>query len=207
MVTGEPGGPWTVEFRSVLGGQDVEPLGIYAATLSFIQRVTEGGPEPNSSRAAIEGMRSGYVRVYREGSATNPLTVHYTLSYDLSAADSATPGSDFVLAGSVTIPAGAASADILVQPFDDEDVEGTEHFHITLIDPIAAMSANPAFQIGWPAVATATILDNDFATPRPTVRIDRLQDAHETAAAGSFRVTLSAAALIRTHSPLRHPPA
>ena len=69
----------------------------------------------------------------------------------------ATNGTDFdSLSGSVTIPAGAASATIVVRPVDDTIVDANETVTVTL-------SANAEYQFGTTTADTVTITDNDVA--------------------------------------------
>jgi hypothetical protein len=200
FVTGNSGGPWRVEFQNALGGQNIDLLTVANPAPSYVRTVTPGGPEPDSLRAAVEGGGSGLVRVYRDGPTTSPLKVHYTVAYDLTASNSATPGSDFApLSGTAVIPAGEISADIIIKPLDDSEVESTESFQITLVDPLAQASSDPAYLLGAPVTATARILDNDGT--RPTVSIAATSSATESGGAagsgfgspGSFHVTLSGA--------------
>ncbi len=68
---------------------------------------------------------------------------------------SATPGSDYVaLSGTVTIPAGATTADITITPIDDALVELDESVTLTL-------SASSGYQLGTSTTATIIIADND----------------------------------------------
>ncbi|PYK97908.1 MAG: hypothetical protein DME19_14490, partial [Verrucomicrobia bacterium] len=64
---------------------------------------------------------------------------------------------------SVSIPAGAVSADVVVQPIDDTEVEGSETVVLTL-------STNAAYTIGQGgSSATVTIADNDEVATDPTI--------------------------------------
>lgn len=94
----------------------------------------------------------------RTGATTAALTVNYSVS------GTATGGTDYnALPGSVTIPAGAASATATVTPIADTLTEGTETV-------IVGISANAAYQIGAPSSATVNIAD--VAAPvLPTVSV------------------------------------
>jgi hypothetical protein len=107
-------------------------------TISAIDRTaTEAGPTP------------GAFRVSRTGSRASPLTVSYSLT------GTATPGSDYAaLPGSVTIPAGAATATIVVTPLNDSVAEVNETVVLTL-------TPKPAYTIGIPGHATVTIISNE----------------------------------------------
>lgn len=90
--------------------------------------------------------------ITRTGDTTDPLTVNYTVGGTMQTVIDYT-----ALSGSVTIPAGQASATVTVNPVDDALVEGSETLSITL----AAGACSPAS----PSSATVTIADNDAAAP------------------------------------------
>jgi hypothetical protein len=109
-------------------------------------------------------------KVTRTGETNKALRVFYRLS------GTARNGVDYLeLPGVVTIPEGAAAAEIVVQPIDDELVEGTESVVATLVplfltDPPAG--ADP-YVVGHNARAEARIRDDDQPPPNalPSVRI------------------------------------
>src|SRR5437660_672636 len=85
---------------------------------------------------------------YLTGDTGAALTVYFTIG------GTATSGSDYQpLGDSVSIPAGAVSADVVVQPIDDSEAEGTETVVLTLYPDCA----HEAYKIGEPANATVTI--------------------------------------------------
>ncbi len=107
------------------------------------------------SSAAEANRETGTFTVTRTGSTAAALTVNYTLS------GTATNGSDYdSLTGSITIPAGQASATIVVRPTDDTAVDANESVIVTL-------AANTAYQLGATTVGTVTIADNDAPTQAP----------------------------------------
>src|SRR5258706_135829 len=117
--------------------------------------VTVEATDANASKPGNNGMRT----LTPTGGTIAPLTVNYALG------GSASNGGDYQqLPTSVTIPAGAASADITVIPIDDSIVEGNETVVLTL-------SANAAYTVGSPGSATITIADNDQPPPPPTVTV------------------------------------
>ena len=141
--------------------------------LGPISTVTIAATTPNASEA---GPAPGVFTVTRTGSTGGALTVSYSVS------GTATSGSDYIaLTGSVTIPAGAASAPITVTPVDDAVIgESNETVVVTLTAAIG-------YTVGAPASATVTIADND----RPTVTM-RAADPTATEASlttGRFTVT------------------
>jgi parallel beta-helix repeat protein len=107
------------------------------------------------ANASETGPDSGTFTVSRTGATTAGLTVRYSLG------GTAANGTDYTsLSGSVTIPAGAASASVTVAPINDTTVEGNETVILTV-------SADTAYTVGLPNNATVTIVDND-QTPPPT---------------------------------------
>jgi hypothetical protein len=111
--------------------------------------------------AAEAGLDAGRFTIARDGSTAAPLTVYYTIG------GTATPGVDYPsLAGSVTIPAGQASATINVAPIDDRIVEQIEII-------VLALSPHPSYNIVAPTSATVTITDNG-RTPSPAPSGQRL---------------------------------
>jgi subtilase family serine protease len=105
-----------------------------------------GATTPNAYEA---GLVPGRFTITRKGDTTSDLVVAYTIS------GTATPGSDYVaLPGSVTIPAGAASATIVVTPIDDAEVELTETVIVTL-------TPNPAY-LASPSQATVNVVSDEI---------------------------------------------
>src|SRR6185295_9134150 len=128
-----------------------------------------------STAATEAGPKTGTFLVARTGPTTAPLTVRYTV------AGSATPGSDYVaLTGSVTIPAGSASATITVTPIDDTLAEADETV-------IATLTADDAYAIGTPGAATVTIISND--PPTVTIAATTPTGSETGPTAGAFTVT------------------
>jgi hypothetical protein len=118
-------------------------------------------PDPNSDRP----FDTATFTVRRDRGTNLPLTVYYSLS------GTASNGVDYRrLSGQVTIPVGAFTARIVVDPIDDELVEGTETVIARLEPPICIAIWPPppdCYLIGHPSVATAYIHDNDLPTNLP----------------------------------------
>jgi hypothetical protein len=117
--------------------------------------------------ATEQATTTGIFTVTRSGSTASALTVNYTVS------GTATSGSDYVaLSGSVVIPSGQPSAQIVVTPIDDAAVnEGDETV-------IATLAPDAAYAVDAPNSATVTITDNDIVAP------DTIIDSGPTAASG-----------------------
>ena len=100
-----------------------------------------------TTATATEGVKNGVVVVTRAGNTTAPLSVRYRVS------GTATARTDYrALSGTVTIPAGAASARIVVVPAADGIADGGERVVVTL-------AAGPGYSVGSPAAATVRIAD------------------------------------------------
>ncbi len=87
--------------------------------------------------------------------ASNESGAELDVSYTVGG--SATPGTDYAeLSGTVTIPAGASSASITIDPVEDDLVEEDETVVVTLTG-----TSNAAAPVGSPASATVSIADAD----------------------------------------------
>ena len=139
-------------------------------TITNDERVTIAALDATATEA---GATTGAFRVSRTGSTASPLTVFY------SVAGTATPGTDYTsLPGSVTIPAGAATANILIQPINDTRMEGNETVVVTL-------SSRAAYTIGSPSSATVTIINDE----RVTIAALDATATEAGATTGAFRVS------------------
>ena len=104
---------------------------------------------------AAEPSTPGQFTVKRDGDLSPDLVVYYNVS------GTATSGLDYVpLSGSVTIPAGASSADIVLTPLNDNLLEGDESVILTLTN-------NASYNVGTPGSATLFIKDKS----KPSVTI------------------------------------
>jgi hypothetical protein len=100
-----------------------------------------------TTATATEGVRNGALTVTRAGSTSASLSVRYTVN------GTATSGTDYrALSGTVTIPAGASSARIVVAPTADSVADGGETVRVTL-------AAGSGYTVGSPAAATVTITE------------------------------------------------
>ena len=127
----------------------IGPNKVYTLTIldDDSQRVTVSATDAN---AAEPGADTGTFTIDRYvGPTTSSLTVNYTLS------GTAANGTDYdSLPGSVTIPAGQRTADVVVTPLDDSLMENTETVTLTI-------SADAAYRIDAPSSATVNIADDD----------------------------------------------
>lgn len=123
-----------------------------AATVSLLD---DDSPVVNitvtDGTATETGTTPGILTVSRVGSTTNALTVNFTTS------GSATSGTDYVAIGSsITIPAGASSANITITPIEDLLQEGGEFLLVTL-------SSSSSYTLGTSTFGGVSIEDNDVA--------------------------------------------
>ena len=155
-LSGVPYGGGRADIRLALGGDG--EIYVLSKSDGMIRKLVAVAPNlPSVTVAATDptateaGVTTGTFAVSRTGSTAAALTVNYTVS------GSATPGSDYTaLTGSVTIPAGAASATITVTPIDDTAVEPDETVVLTL-------GAGAGYLVGTPGSATVTIVSDDGA--------------------------------------------
>jgi subtilisin family serine protease len=122
-----------------------------SATVTIIsdEPVTIAAVTPTATEV---GPSAGVLRVTRSGGTAAPLTVFYKVS------GTATAGSDYLaLPGSVTIAAGASTADIVVTPIDDTVMEQKETVTVTLL-------AGPGYIVKYPRIATVTIVSDEVVT-------------------------------------------
>jgi acetyl esterase/lipase len=142
--------------------------------------VTVTATDPSAAETGGAGVQLGRFTVTRGGTVganASALTVGYALT------GTAKPGADFAApSGSVTIPAGQASAVVDVTAYDDAAVERTETVILTL-------QAGESFQVGSPAAASVAITDTDFDPAAATVSVVAADpDAAEPSSPGSFLI-------------------
>ena len=127
---------------------EVVPSDALSAVLPSVQIYSE------TPKVAEGSGRSMTYQIVRSGVANNnPLTVHYSLSGE------AINGTDYLsLPGTITIPAGSDSVDLIVAPTADSIVEGDESLVIEI-------EKKPAYTVGYKSERTAHgILQDDVGT-------------------------------------------
>ncbi|MEK7675761.1 MAG: Calx-beta domain-containing protein, partial [Verrucomicrobiota bacterium] len=148
---------------------DTEPI----RPLVSIVATDATGAEPGTDTAAFT--------IARTGSTGQPLAVQYRIS------GAASNGVDYaVLPGSITIPAGASSAEIKITPINDARAEPTEN--VVLI-----LAGSTGYEVRESLSAAVEIADDGDANPTVTLSVVR-PVAYEfiPARAGQFSVNLSA---------------
>ena len=124
-------------------------------------------------KAFEAGTVPGVFTLKRDGDLSAALTVTYTVG------GTATPGADYVaLPGSATIPAGATTATIVVNPIDDTEVE--------LDETVIVHLNTPAGYIVGPAQATVTIVSDEIP---PDFVVSAFGAPTSAAAGGTISVT------------------
>ncbi|MBV9463346.1 MAG: hypothetical protein JO317_03870 [Verrucomicrobiae bacterium] len=152
-----------------------------------IQDVSSSTPPPSGSLPTVsvtatvvnasEFGTNGVFTVTRTGSTSASLTVNYNM------AGTASNGTDYnSLPGSVTIPAGSASAKVTVVPKADSIAEGTE-------TAVMSLSGASTYSIGSPSSAVVQIGNYTSAT-LPTVTLKaNWMNASEDGNQGQFTFT------------------
>jgi subtilase family serine protease len=130
------------------------------------------------STATEAGPTAAVFHIARTGDASHAITVLFTTS------GTATSGADYAPLGtSVTLQAGAASADLLVTPIDDAVVEANETVVLTITDDIG-------YHPGSPSSATVTIVSDDVA---PDLTVSSLTAPFYAGAGAPLAVTATVA--------------
>ncbi|MDB6136624.1 MAG: hypothetical protein JWM59_4867 [Verrucomicrobiales bacterium] len=123
--------------------------------------------------ASEEGRDPGVFLITRTGGTAAPLKVYYGLS------GSALHGTDYIaLPGEITVPAGSASAPVMVTPYDDDLGEPEEQSVV-----LNLTTFNNAYSVGAANSATVNIRDND---DRPVVSVRAGGSPAEPSTAGAF---------------------
>ncbi len=160
-----------------IGTPNSATVSIADASATSLPTVTISASDPNASET---GPDNGTFTFTRTGSTTAALTVNYSIS------GTATNGTDYnALSGSMTIPAGAASALVTVVPKIDTVNEGTETVVLNL-------AVDAAYQIGLPSSATVNIADSLAPPSLPVVSITAT-DASASESGDTGTVVLSRA--------------
>jgi hypothetical protein len=155
---------WSEPVRITVLGPDRQTVVTVVATdaeAEEIPLVPPGMGMPQRDNPAV-------FTISRAGETNDSLTVYFSLG------GSASNGVDYAKVGdSVTIPAGAISAEVTIDPIDDFLVEGTETVALKIEPPICPAIFPPppgCYLVGVPGSALAYIRDNDTnSIPPPTV--------------------------------------
>ena len=152
-------GPDTTVIVTIAGDAGYNISGSPAQVTILDDNLTTVTIFPTGAGAA-EPSTPGRFTVKRDGDLSPDLAVYYTVSGTASSGLDYTP-----LSGSVTIPGGASSADIVLTPLDDNLLEGDESVILTLTN-------NASYNVGTPGSATLFIKDKS----KPSVSITTTAD-------------------------------
>lgn len=151
------------------GGMSVsEPVPIKVLEACSLPLVTLTTPDPTAAEPpnSSSNLRdTATFRVCRSCRTDENLVVFFEIG------GTAENGVDYrFLRGHVTIPAGAACADVIIDPEGDDLIEGTETVEVKLT-PLDCLAADPApagcYVIGRENHGVAFIRDNDFPPNQP----------------------------------------
>ena len=155
---------------------------IIAGTASATVNITDNDTAVASISGGTEGNENGPVNGTFTVNLSNPSATPTVITYTV--AGTATEGNDYTaIPRTITIPAGATTATIIIPVLADAVVEGVENVLITLTG-----SDNLSISINN-LPATINILDNSTAS----VSISATPVINENAGTATFTVTLSAA--------------
>lgn len=130
-----------------------------------------------SAQASEEGTVPGVFTLTRTGATGSPLTVAFTLN------GTARMGKDYeAVPLTVTIPAGASSADVTITPIDDAAVEPTETV-------ILRLARGTGYVIGSPRNAQVNLADNDLPIVNFTATDVDVAEPGDTRNNGTITVT------------------
>jgi hypothetical protein len=132
-----------------------------AQTIPPVSVVTMHAPDP----IATESGDPAAFEVDRSGPTNATLNIYYDIG------GTASNGVDYkMISHFVSIPAGARSASIVIQPLQDTNVEGTLTVSLTLAPSMLLSPLNPVnYIIGSPSNALAYIFDDDSGSNNPPV--------------------------------------
>ena len=167
-------GPETV--RLTLTPNFAYTIGVLdAATVNIVDNEKPNVTIVTTENGSEIGPTAGRFTVRRNGPTTTPLTVFYTIAGNaLNSIDYQTIG------GSVIIPAGSETADVVITPIEDQELEGTE-FVVLVLDP--ADDYAPV----QPSLAQMAIQDEDIA--HLTINATAPPASESGPSAGAFTLT------------------
>ena len=193
----------TISPAGVVSGTTAAAPGNYPVTLRVTDASTGPGsyfelepftltvsPPPSVSIAVAPASVSEDGATNLTYTVTRSLNITSPTVVNLGFSGTATPGSDF--AGSVvsaTIPAGATTTTVVIDPTVDGTVEANETVIITV-------AAGAGYTVGAPASATGTILNDDV--PSATLSVSPAAVAEDGAPNLVYTVTLNQASLSAT---------
>ena len=161
---------------------------VRTATATLLDNDTEPAPfsivtiattDSNAQETAPSATPNpGAFTITRNGPTSAPLTLNYAITVPprptviTNRVAVAENGVDFTsISGVATIPAGAASVDIVIAPIYDLLSEPVEIIQISLRPPTIPLPSPASYMLGASLVASLTILDATLPAGTPIVRI------------------------------------
>lgn len=193
----------TLGATGVLGGTTAAAPGSYPVTIRVTDSSTGPGqyfelepftltvsPPPSVSISVAPASVSEDGATNLVFTVTRSLNLSSPTAVNITTGGTATSGTDYTGGvATVTIPAGATTATIVIDPTADSQVEADE----TVILTVAAGSG---YTVGTPASATGTILNDDV--PSASITVSPAAVAEDGAANLVYTVTLNQAPLVAT---------
>ena len=175
------------------GASTTAELSIEDNEIPPVRAVVEVAALNNAAEDSGGSPVAGTFRFTRSENLDVALVVDYSID------GTAESGADYaVLSGSVAIPAGVASVDVVVSPVNDSTVEDDENVLLTIVPPSCPemFPAATCYLAGASASASVTITSEDVPPVRAVVNVAALNNAAENSggspAVGTFRFTRSA---------------
>jgi hypothetical protein len=168
-----------------------DPVHIVVRFADLLPTVTIRVTDSSAAESLDNTNRTGVFTVTRSANIDYDLTVYYVVG------GTASNGVDYVhISDAVKIPAGHSSAQIVIDPIDDNLPEDTESVMVGLISPLCAAMWPPppgCYQVGYPASAVLFIADNDHITNSPP-KVHILSPTNGSAFVGPLNLDISAEA-------------
>ena len=181
LIAELPSGNYTIQVSGVGNTSGVALVEVYDISPVTIANVSLAVTRNTSSETGGNAARFTFSR---DGDTSSALTVNYGVT------GSATNGLDYPpLLGTITIPAGATSTELVLQPYADTSPESTETVILTLTE-------GQYYTIGSSATASASIADSPATLYVASLRPGT--GAASSAASGLATIVLSADGSIAT---------
>ena len=169
------------------GGAVSADVTIYDNEIPPTRAIVDVAPLNNGSEGTAGAPVPAAFRFTRSANMDVAVTVAYSLGGSATAADYA------AVSGSVTIPAGVASADVAIVPVDDALLESVESVILTIVPSDCPEPFPPAecYLVGASGTASVTISDNEVV---PTVSVTATQNPAVFGQPGAGIGTITASA-------------
>ena len=187
---------------ATIADNDTVPAPFSIVTLA----VTDGDAQETAPGVTVN---PGVFTVTRDGPTGLPLTVNFAITTPprptviTNRVANATNGVDFTAIGtSVTIPAGASTADIVIAPLYDLLAEPLENIQISLLPPTIPLPDPASYMLGAATTTNLSIKDATLAPGTPVIRISAFDSQAYESVAPSRSAAFSIARAGDTTGPL-----